>query len=308
MGDVKIVSADIGFGEVKALNSDGKSVKFRSEFSIYNPKTVYAGLNGKIKPIDFDGKKYIVGPAVESTGATPIMMSDVDSLISYTPLFLKSLGKKMGIEYGTVIAIGLPLGSMGQKDQMKRQIKKYFSDNQVVICAQGVGIFIDAGIKSCLVVDIGHNTIDIFLAENGKVLTEECDMYLNEGICKIINKLHKFIQCEFKTELPAPKLQQILKDREITYMGNKHDISAAIGELVSDYSTALIQRIEAQYAQRLLTTERIIVAGGGAHYTSFRKTKWEKMVFVPDKPEFANSRGFIKIASKLVPRVPEGGN
>ncbi|MDA8084082.1 MAG: ParM/StbA family protein [Nitrospiraceae bacterium] len=297
-----IAGIDIGFGEVKVVTDTKKEFKFRSEYSIYNPKTVLKGVNGKVNLLPFDGKDYLIGQEVEKVGGSAITISDVDNLIELAPLFLQSVVKKIGFDKedpDSVLAVGLPLGAMHRKDDMKRQIRKFYPHNQVIVLAQGVGIFVDSGLKNVLVIDIGHNTVDLFVAENGKIVTEENDMLGDEGVKVITNKLHKYIQGRYEMNLSTPKLQDILRSKKVLCMGKEHDIKEDINEMIDNYSTSLIQRIATQYAQRLRKTEKIVVAGGGSHYVNFRGTKWAQMVHIPEKAEFSNARGFVKIASAL---------
>ena len=297
-----IAGIDIGFGEVKVVTDTRKEFKFRSEYSFYDPKFILNGINGKVNPVPFNGKDYLIGQEVEKVGGTAITISDVSNLIELAPLFLQAIIKKIGFnkdDPDSVLAVGLPLGAMRWKDEMKRSIRKHYPNNQVIVLAQGVGIFVDSGFKNVLVMDIGQNTVDLFVAENGKIVTEENDMLSNEGVSVMTNRLHKYIQAKYEINLSTPKLQDVLRNRKVLFMGKEQDIKEDVDKMISDYSTALIQRIATQYAQRLRKTEKIVVAGGGSHYVNFKGTKWAQMVHIPEKAEFSNARGFVKIASAL---------
>lgn len=297
-----IVAVDTGFGETKAVNSHGKEMKFRSEFSIYDDRFVLPGVNGKVKIIEHDGKKFVVGQEVEKTGGTAVTMSDVDSLIEYSPVFLQNVKARIGMSEDDTVAVGLPLGAMDRRDELKRRLKKVFPNN-IIVCAQGMGIYLDAEVQDAVVIDVGQNTVDIFVGEKGKIVREESDFYLNAGISQIVNKLHRYIQTKYELNLSIPELQQALRTKKQPAMGQTVDLKDIISDLSADYSTALLQRITTQYAQRLRKVERIIVAGGGAYYLNVKGNKFSGLVMVPEKPEFANARGFVKIAKKLT-----GGN
>ena len=195
----KILAIDIGYGSVKVIygysdNTIKNQFKFTSVVAV-------TGKDEYIKDkriVEYKDKSYYVGEdALQFPSDALIDITEFKNLIYFAPLFVYTAIKKIG-EIPDTIVCGLSKAQLQYSLAFKEAIQNFrvndeeFNFENVYILPQGAGskITIDnygvdfpnkqqefTGLSNYVGVDIGFNTIDIFLVTNGKT-----SPYLFKGI------------------------------------------------------------------------------------------------------------------------------
>jgi hypothetical protein len=84
--------------------------------------------------------------------------------------------------------------------------------------------------------------------------------------------------------------------KQISLYGATKDVSWAIRKASEEYSNWLLNEIRSHWEGFLKKADRLILAGGGAHYVQedFAAMYPKEFIHVPDTPEFSNAIGFHK--------------
>lgn len=302
MGKRNIVAIDVGFGDTKAIDSEGNILKMPSEFCVYNHTSKEAQTSKNIE--DMDGNRYLVGSEVAKRRQDAEKLNSVDRLIHYAPLFVTAVSRKISLNRH--LAIGLPLTDIKRGSEMKRRLKQFYPDTDIVVCAQGMGCALDVGIRDSIILDIGYNTIDIYVADNGKVIPDECISIEGKGLIWAVERLWKHVIENHKIDdVTYGQVEAAIKgDNHIKKHGKPIDIQKDIDTILESWSRMLLTIIKTgSWARRLDKVEKIVLAGGGAYHVNLRdvgKDMVADRILKPDKPEFSNVRGFLKIADRRI--------
>jgi len=77
--------------------------------------------------------------------------------------------------------------------------------------------------------------------------------------------------------------------------GAERDLAELVRESAEKYMDWLIQEVRSKWTARIQRAEKVIIAGGGAYYLQEHiPEEYQPLVHVPDRPEYANARGFLK--------------
>ena len=298
MSDGKITAIDVGFGATKAMDSDGNKVCIPSEFCVYNHTS--EEVRGATK-YSFEGKDYIVGNDVSKRRQAAQTLENVDRLIKYAPLLIMAAEKKVPIN--GFLAVGLPLGDMSRGKELKKRVKEFYN-TEVIVVPQGFGVFEDCGFQNVIILDIGFNTLDVYVSENGNIVKDECISIHGQGMVSVIDPLWKHIIR--KHNLPGVTIHQV----EMAIRGNntiqKHgkllDIKDDADTILASWSGNLISSIRrGAWGRRLNVVEKIVVAGGGAYWFTLDDPKqFGDRLIQMKEPEFSNVRGFLKVAKNII--------
>ncbi len=298
----KIVAVDVGFGFVKAMDSEGHSMKFISEFALYD-RSVKA-MQGIKDMVELDGSKYIVGNEIAKRELDGERINTMDRLIYYSPLFVEAVSDKMPVN--GCLAVGLPLTEIKRAGELKRRLKDFYPNTEIVVCAQGLGVFFDTQISDVIVLDIGYNTLDIYVAADGKVIPDECISIEGKGMIYVVNNIWMHIIENHKMDdVTVGQVEEAIRgNNRIKKHGKPIDIQKDIDNRLESWQRMLLSTIKnGKWARRLDKVEKIVIAGGGAHYFALAdvgKDNLADRILKPDKPEFANVRGFLKKAQSIM--------
>ena len=299
MSGSRIVAVDVGFGDCKAVDNEGNVLKMPSEFSVYDHTSKSAQ---GAKTIEFEGNKYLVGAEVSKRRQSAEKLNSVDRLIHYAPLFVMAVEYKLPVNGH--LAVGLPLTDLKRGAEMKRRLKQFYPDTEVFVCAQGMGCAVDAAIRDAIIIDIGYNTLDIYVSDEGRVIPDECISIEGKGLGWAVEKLWRHIIENHKIDdVTLGQAEDAIKgNNTIKRHGKPIDIDNDIKNIMDSWSRMLLTTIKTgAWARRLDKVEKIILAGGGAYHVNLKdvgKDTVTDRILKPDKPEFSNVRGFLKIVEK----------
>lgn len=307
-----IIAIDAGFGDTKVSRyDDGGKIKNRKFPTAITYKKEGLGLGGyaiEERVYSLNGKELIVG---EGALFDAFGTRDIDFLIKYSPVLVyKALEDAGALDACSAIALGLPLGEFGKYQplllsSMKKAVVngRMLGDFEIKIYPQGVGASWDyvcdgdnvdekkANLNT-VVVDIGFNTLDVVVMSGGKALPESF-MEPEFGLVRVIKELRAYIQNRFEINLTEQDAKGVLISKVIA--GKK--LETKIRELLENYREWLSDEIRAKIPERIKRADAIIWSGGGAYYLDVKGGSLEDKSYVVDEPEYANSRGFLKLCS-----------
>jgi len=308
----KILSIDIGYGHCKIVygTSDGtiiKKFKFQSAIGVTkkNPNVPDTRI------YDYKGHSYYVG---ENATALPsenrIDIKEYKALEYYTPLLLHHALKQID-SHPDIIVAGLSVSQINSSGHFKEAIQKYTIDNkeytidEVFIIPQGAGskLTIDKygvnfpkeqdeflGQTNYVGVDIGFNTLDMFLVKDGKTSPALFEGIEKEGVMKIATLLAKKVHELHGRTIGLHEAEQILSTGVYKLRGQKHDFKEYNEEIKKEYLKDLLKLIETKYGKIIDQMDFISVTGGGA--ALFKSDTKDGFIRVPkDNFEYFNSIG-----------------
>lgn len=295
------ISTDIGYGHTKyAISEQNKINKFPSAVSRISGNF---NLVGEKKAVDYNGDHFFVGEEATNGTNNIIPTRSVDFLISYSPLFLSYIFKTENIKPDTV-CLSLSIAEYRDKqDKLKAACSKFIVSEElfeqdIIVFPQGIGIWVNEGKpKNALIVDIGYNTVDVLVIKNGSVSAESSSGFTDIGTCIITNAISDRIRSEFNGYfLSEIESNKILLDKEFKYLRKSHDLTDFIYNEQKNYTSVILNAVfsKPDIKNFIAKTDVFIVAGGGAYYIN-ENVKEENGMTIPDKPEFANVTGFLKL-------------
>ncbi|MDY0362180.1 MAG: ParM/StbA family protein [Desulforegulaceae bacterium] len=325
------LGVDVGFGETKAVLISKPTI--RRQVSIPTAITPLAvemisGLNSRETHYEFNGKKYLAGTDAVFSG-TSLPTRNVHFLIDNSAIMIAAILDKIP-ELNDVktsnlcVCAGLPLEFYADyKQALKESISdfsingKKFKFKSVSIMAQGEGVLYDYAIdenfklrssvdgSNMVVIDVGYNTVDVLIVNQGSCSSHHSQMLESAGICKATKMLESHVKSQIKSIvgmsaiLTEQDLKQCLKQKFFVFKGERIEFADICAEIIREYSAYLYAEIENRFGPFIVRADRVLCAGGGAHYISnyFTEKLGEKFLFIPEKPEFANARGYGKFCS-----------
>jgi len=302
-----MLAIDTGFSSCK-VKIGTTEFKFPSAVAVYKPSAIK--LDETVQTYDFEGQTYVVGEAALEYEDKKFTR-DMNFILKYAPLFVThALEKAKVIDYQ--ISVGLPLGYFkDMRDAFKERLKE-FTINKVTqqfnvkVSAQGIGILADYISTQCpsrdesgYILDIGSNTVIVLRYQDLKAKAEGSDQYDKMGISKALEDLRTIIEIKYGRSLDNSELNQALLAGTIKAgYGQRHDISGDIKQVIENYVDTLVKKIEDTYDKRLQTSDRLILAGGGAYYLEkYMPEKYKGFMFVAPQPEFSNVRGYYLLGN-----------
>jgi len=284
------IGLDLGNSHLKVvyLGEDGKKNQFKIP-------SVVAISNEKANDlVEFDNKFYYVGAdALLQPTENQICITDFSSLINNIGIILKYIEKTIG-EFKEVHT-GLSKSDYQSKDFLKQSITKLGYEN-VSVKIQGVAGLIayikdNPNIKNIIGLDVGGETLDIAMIQNGKERPEKRVGQRNLGTNWIGRKIITLIKNEFKRDISIKKAMEIMETKKFFLRGVNHDLTSQIKEFETKYSELLTKAIIKKYSDYLDYMEEIIFFGGGAYLIDIEQQPNFKIL---DNPEFVNALGYIR--------------
>lgn len=299
---MSVIAIDTGFSAVKVKTED-KEFKFPSAIAVYKPSAIK--LDENTQTYEYQGKQYVVGEEALEYDDKKYARS-IDFILEYAPLFVLEAIKQAGGEFNT-LSVGLPLGYyMDHKDQLKKRLSKFMVNDTVYefdveVHPQGVGVLADYiyqenpdNDETGYVLDIGFNTFIALRYKNLKAKAEGSKQFELFGISKAIEDLQEYIKAEYDLNLNSIEANDVfLKGYLKAGYGKKFDLTDQINKIIENYIDTLLKIVENEFDAYLKKADRLVIAGGGAyHIQKYLPEKYKDFVYIPDKPEFSNVRGY----------------
>jgi hypothetical protein len=146
------------------------------------------------------------------------------------------------------------------------------------------------GTTSFVGCDIGFNTLDMFLVNDGKTSPNLFEGIEREGVMKIATLVAKKVKELHGRGITLHEAKEIIDTGIYKLRGQKHPFKEFIDEVKKDYLKTLLALIENKYGKILDKCDFISLSGGGS--TIFKSTD-DGFIRVPKtKHEYYNSIGF----------------
>ena len=309
----KVLAIDIGYGSVKVIYGyeDGtikNQFKFTSIVALIDKDEF---IKDK-RILDYKDKSYYVGEdALNFPHTCQYDIIDFNNLIYFAPLFLYKALQMIG-EIPDVIVCGLSKAQLQYSLTFKEAIQKFtvnneeFSFENVYILPQGAGskLAIDTygvdfpnkqqeftGLSNYVGVDVGFNTVDIFLVTNGKTSPMYFRGIENEGVMKIAENVQKYIAEEFGKTVKLHEAKEILDEGFYKLRGTKYDLKEVVKVFTENYLKDLLKLIEDNFSDALDKSDYVFLSGGGSALLSDSEDK--KIRTPKSNFEYYNAIGFF---------------
>ena len=307
---------DIGYGDVKAVyRCEGRlsMTKFPTAIAYAEQSVGELSEFTENEEYEYGSKRYLVGKqALFGAFST----RSYEFMKRYLPLFVFKIVKDINARTGetvTEIALGLPLSyytgaNIKELTPLLERIEvgRTVLEPKVRFYPQGLGVLADYRLseygsvnqqtdEDMLIVDIGFNTVDVVVAERGKIVKSESETMERHGVAKIVLALTKDIKSLMQIDLSEQEAKDVLCHGKIKLYGAERDLTELIRESSENYADWLMQEVRSKWAARIQRVERVIIAGGGAYYLKDHiPAEYHSITYIPDLPEYANARGFLK--------------
>jgi hypothetical protein len=309
----KILAIDIGYGDVKCTygTSDGAIEKQWKEISAIGitKRNEYVS-DSRI--YDYLDHAYYAGEnAMHLPSDNLIDITDYKNLEYYAPLFLYHAIKKLG-EKPDIIVTGLSKAQITNSGHFQDALKNFtvngekFEFSDVYILPQGAGskLTIDKygshfpteqdeflGATTYVGVDIGFNTLDMFMVTDGKTSPNLFEGIEKEGVMKIATQVARKVKEVHGRSITLHEAKEIIDTGVYSLRGQKHPFKEYVDEVKKEYLKELLGLIESKYGKIIDKCNFIFISGGGS--TIFKSSE-DKFIRVPStKHEFYNSIGFM---------------
>jgi len=259
------VGMDIGYGEVKVIKGSGEK-KYSSAVVPYRESYGF-DFPSSSDIVELEGKKYIIS----SSRSLDTRTRDYHRTDLWKVLFLYGIKDDVAVN----VVLGLPV-SYARKEERKEleerikgehvlkingnEKKVRVSDAKVI--AQGMGVLLDYFIDGFRVNE-ERKSESVLVFDIGFYTTDvfvyQDERFFRNGYVKIKGE-----------KVPLP--------REL---------------FIKSWAEKLSDLLKF-YEREIYTFDTLILAGGGAHF--LREEFFGRKVVVPERPEFANARGYYKFA------------
>lgn len=307
-----VLGWDYGFGHNKVIlgTADGKIQKQYKFSSIIGITKRNPHVNDK-RIVDFKGHSYYVGEdALKLPSENLIDITEYKNLEYYAPLFLYTVLKQIDVT-PDIIVTGLSKAQIENSGYFKEALQSFevngetFEFPEIYILPQGAGskLTIDEygdnfphkqetflGDTTFVGVDIGFNTLDLFLVSEGKTSPNLFEGIEKEGMLKIATLVAKKVKELHSRNITLHEAKDIIDTGNYRLRGVSHNFKEYIDEVKKTYLKELLELIESRYGDILDKCDFIFLSGGGS--TIFKSTN-NGFVRVPKTAhEYFNSIGF----------------
>jgi hypothetical protein len=313
-----ILGLDIGFGAVKCVffNRNGEvSSLFKFPSAIGVTKRNEFVSDNRI--YDYRENSYYIGnDALMLPSENLVDITEYKNLEYYAPLFAYRAIEMIG-ETPDIIVTGLSKAQITNSGYFKETLQNFtvnsknFNFEELYILPQGAGskLTIDKygmdfpkpqttfnGQSTFVGVDIGFNTLDLFLVTNGKTSPNLFEGVEHEGVMKIARGLAAVIKEKYNREISLQEAQEILDTKIYKLRGQRFDMQEDITTIRAQYLKELVELINLKYDKIIDKCDFVFLSGGGSALFNSAENSFFK---VPKSHnEYYNAIGFALWAQK----------
>lgn len=307
-----ILALDVGFGDNKIvlMNETGEILKIFKFPSLVGITKKNEFINDN-RIYEFKGHSYYVGEHASSLPSENLIdITEYKNLEFFAPLFLYHTLKQIEIKPDVIIT-GLSKAQIQNSGYFKEALQEFtvngetFKFDTIYVLPQGAGskLTIDKygtnfpqiqteflGNATYVGVDVGMNTLDIFMVTDGKTSPTLFEGIEKEGVMRIATEVAKKVKELHGRQITLQEAKEILGSGVYKLRNIEHDMKDFVSDIKKQYLKDLLQLIETKYGKILDKCNYIFLSGGGS---TFFKTTEDGFIRVPKtKHEFYNSIGF----------------
>ena len=151
--------------------------------------------------------------------------------------------------------------------------------------------------ESGFLVDVGFNTAIILKFQDLKAKSDGSTQYNQFGISRALEELGAVLKAKHGLSLSPLELNDIFQKGYLMRYGERVDLSVELKAVVSNHVDTLMKTIKDDYDRHLMRSDRLVLAGGGAYHINGQlPEQYKHFVRFLDAPEFANVRGYYRLA------------
>lgn len=308
-----ILGIDIGYGSVKCVfgtaDSEIKNIfKFTSIIAVTSPDLFI----NDTRIFAYRDKHYYVGDdALQMPSDAVIDITEYKNLEYFAPLFLYAAIKKIG-QVPDVVVCGLSKAQLHNSGYFKEALQKFTVNDQamefksVLVLPQGAGskLAIDKygdnfphqqtefhGLMNYVGVDIGFNTLDLFMVTNGKTSPNLFEGIECEGVMKIAHEIQENVSQNFNKKISLHEAKEVLDNGYYKLRGEKFDLTELIRATKKTYLENLLKLVNERFNNSLDKCDFVFLSGGGS---AFFKSSSDGFIKAPKSNfEYYNAVGFF---------------
>lgn len=298
------LNLDIGYSAAKLL-FNGKFEKIPTAISF----ALDSGINyGEDKDTYFfENEKYCVGE--EATNDESFTTTNYSFMSKFGPLITYHVRKKLGIPDDAIVNIstGLALTDWAKKDDFIARLSKIEVDGKVIqnnisIIPQGAGVYYDYvynnlnGLNpgTVSIIDIGYNTVNFLVFEDGKPVRKKSKGYSGHGVCSIVSSFRNYMESKYNMPFYEQEAIKYFLRGSFTFNGvEQENVKETIISLKRQFVQKLMNSVLINEKKTLSTSDVVILAGGGTYFLENGINFPPNVHFKEVKPyEFSNVRGY----------------
>jgi hypothetical protein len=307
-----ILAQDVGYGDNKCclMSETGEILKIFKFPSLVGITKKNEFINDN-RIYEFKGHAYYVGENASTLPSENLIdITEYKNLEFFAPLFLYHTLKLIDV-IPDVIITGLSKAQIQNSGYFKEALQEFtvntetFKFNDIYVLPQGAGskLTIDKygtnfpqiqteflGNSTYVGVDVGMNTLDVFMVTDGKTSPTLFEGIEKEGVMKIATEVAKKVKELHGRQITLQEAKEVLNTGIYKLRNVEHDMKDYVSEIKKQYLKDLLSLIESKYGKVLDKCNYIFLSGGGS---TFFKTTEDGFIRVPKtKHEFYNSIGF----------------
>ncbi|MFY9605038.1 MAG: ParM/StbA family protein [bacterium] len=328
----KNVAIDIGYGFVKLLSGQ-QGIRFPSVVGRGRELNYLSPLSKNNQPlenlqININGQDYFVGKlairqselasrSLEQNRAVDpnakiLLLTAIGLLFqwedqkfnlvtglptSYYANYSKEWSRELGGQYNIEVR---------QKGQMRQ---KKIAIREVYVIPQPFGTLYDQMLNTIGnitnqelsemlvgIVDIGYKTTDYAVADKLEFI-EHLSSSTTTGLANVHRLMASFLQKNFNLEKQDFELDEIVEEAAVRVAGKAQDLSSVREDFFAEIARKIINEISSRWDYRQFDII-LLTGGGGEALAQYIIPHFPNMVLVDDA-QYANARGFQKLANKL---------
>jgi StbA protein. len=333
---VKFAGVDDGFFSIKVVDEEGNctSIQSRAQHDVVFGE--FGNDPDKSFIFETNNRKYTVDEGVPEpldtrNLAQPYPLSDLNRVLVHAGLLAANFGGQ-----DVQVTTGLPVrdyflpSTLKNEDLINQKVKNLTGDvycglnNELPVakvvksgvCSEGIAAFVDLIIgmdgqptddaerlKNGLtaIIDIGGHTTDVAVLLPKMKIAIKRSGSSSVGVLSLEDELQRVLATKFKTNLGNITKRQIemaIHKGKVIIARQEVDVS----EVVTQQKAELFERI-VMAVNKIMGSdediENLIFVGGGAIVFSKQLTDRYRECLIPEKPEFANARGMMKLAKYI---------
>jgi plasmid segregation protein ParM len=227
----------------------------------------------------------------------------VDFNINYMPLLLYEIFKREQIK-PKHMCVSLAISEFGKKESIVKEKCSKFMVNEevfeqdVYVFPQGIGIWLqNHSPANAVIIDVGFNTTDVLIVKDSEPKKNLSTGFTDLGVCLIADVIRSRIREDFAgADIGELEANEILQKKKIKLFRKELDFTDIIEREKKNYARQILQVVlsSTRVKSFINKTDAFIVAGGGAYFID-KETCQNYGFTIPEKPEFANVKGFLSM-------------
>jgi len=323
---MNILAIDVGFGSTKVTYLDPANRLINRSYITGLAKKVDSGIFKDENSVELDGVTYLCfDRALVVPGNQQIQITDFDSLCLATPIFIRKIEADLNMKFDAVVA-GLSIAMVDQTDAYHQRIVTALGlpEDRVKVLQQGVGgwytykmygldpynpISQDVKMQNYLLIDIGHNTMDVISVLGGNLSEDTVAGITGAGTTWIAQKLMQYILKNYKVDITQANARELVQKRLWNYRGVTVDLNPVINQIGIEYATYIVNTLESKFSDSMMNRQGLLFIGGSSLILNqfineipevkqlFHNHFGDYFINIPNVTEYYNSIGYHLLGS-----------